>query len=852
MVYCRRAVRLLRAAAAHFPARGLRYDALLTRKPIIPLVLALLVFQARTAEKFALTVDNIMRGPGLVGYPPEQVRWSHDSQRIFFQWKQASDKPDAPPETYVVGRDGSPPRKLTDAEAKQAPPAFGDVSGDRRFTIFPREGDLFLYDSSNGAVRQITNTTEAESDPHFLPDGKRIYFTRGGNLYVMSLENGDLVQMTDIRIPGAARPEVPVFAEEGFGIEGGRGGRGSLPPAAPEEQKPANPSQESLKKEQKEFFETVRERAARREEDEARRKQDHPRKPFTLAARQSVAALRLSPDEKYVVATIVERPEARNTAVPNWITDSAYTEDIAGRPNVGDTQAVPRMAVFDAVTGEMKWVDHGQTAPAATQSAPAAPETGRNGHGARTAGPAERQIQLSMPVWSADGSRAALLGRAADNKDRWVFALDPATGKTRILAHDHDDAWIGGPGTGGLGGPTFGWMKNGREVYFQSERTGYSHLYAVGWDSGEPRELTSGAWEVLAVRQSRDKSHFYITANKDSPYENHLYEMSGEGGPLTRLTTRPGKHTATVSPDDRWIADIYSHTNQPPDLYVQENRPGADGKRLTNSPAPDFAAYPWLDAPVVTFTARDGVAVPALLLKPPGFRKGGPGVVFVHGAGYLQNVDRWWSANYYREYLFAHLLMARGFIVINVDYRGSAGYGRDWRTAVYEHMGGKDLDDITDAAKYLVSEHGADAKKIGLWGGSYGGFLTLMAMFTQADAFAAGAALRPVSDWALYNQGYTADILNLPQTDTAAYRRSSPIYFADGLKGALLICHGMVDTNVEFSDTVRLVQRLIELRKDNWQLAVYPVENHSFTEASSWADEYKRILALFERNLGGK
>ena len=182
-----------------------------------------------------------------------------------------------------------------------------------------------------------------------------------------------------------------------------------------------------------------------------------------------------------------------------------------------------------------------------------------------------------------------------------------------------------------------------------------------------------------------------------------------------------------------------------------------------------------MDVPIVTFTARDGVKVPARLFKPANFRKGGPGVVFVHGSGYLQNVDRKWST-YYREYLFDHILMERGFTVIDVDYRGSAGYGRDWRTAIYEHMGGKDLDDIVDAAKYLAADQGVDPKKIGLYGGSYGGFITLMAMFTQPDVFAAGAALRPVSDWALYNHGYTSDILNLPQSDAEAYgnrRRST-------------------------------------------------------------------------------
>jgi dipeptidyl aminopeptidase/acylaminoacyl peptidase len=164
-------------------------------------------------------------------------------------------------------------------------------------------------------------------------------------------------------------------------------------------------------------------------------------------------------------------------------------------------------------------------------------------------------------------------------------------------------------------------------------------------------------------------------------------------------------------------------------------------------------------------------------------------------------------------------------------------------------MGGKDLEDVVDGAKFLVQSEKVDAKRIGLYGGSYGGFITLMALFTTPDVFVSGAALRPVTDWAHYNHGYTSNILNVPQVDPDAYRKSSPIYFAEGLKGHLLIAHGMVDSNVFFQDSVRLAQRLIELRKDNWELAPYPVENHAFTEETSWADEYKRILRLFENTL---
>ena len=177
---------------------------------------------------------------------------------------------------------------------------------------------------------------------------------------------------------------------------------------------------------------------------------------------------------------------------------------------------------------------------------------------------------MSPPVWSEDGTKAVISARAADNKDRWLFALDPATGKTRTLVDIHDDAWVGGP-QGAAN--TLGWMKNDREVYFISEKTGYAQLYAVPFESGEPRALTTGNWEVLNVRQSRDKSKFYLIASADGPSDQFLYEMPGDGGPLTRISQAPGKHTAVFSPDERFIADVYSYSNKPPDLYVQENRP---------------------------------------------------------------------------------------------------------------------------------------------------------------------------------------------------------------------------------------------------------------------------------------
>jgi dipeptidyl aminopeptidase/acylaminoacyl peptidase len=825
------------------------------RTVTLPALIVLFVLQARPANNFVLTVDNIMRGPALVGYEPSGVRWSPDGSRILFQWKRNTDKEIAPMDTYTVNRDGGGLRKLTDEEVRQLPPASGDTTKDKRLMVYSSAGDLFTLDNSTGKITQLTKTTDDETNPRFTRDGKRVSFTRGGNLYVMSLDSGLLVQLTDIRPAAApATSAAPATAGGGRGLGGfggGRGqggGRGAAAADAPPEVRGSD-SQEYLKKEQKELLQVVRERVELRDEQQKKRFQD-PRKPFTLQVRQSVGALQLTPDEKYVIASVFDSAAtpAKNTIVPNFITDSVYTEDIPGRSNVGDTQGTSRLAILNVETGEVKWVDHGQKrvpapAPAPARTEAARTETASAGRGAPVSN--DRDILMNAPVWSEDGTKAVIGARAADNKDRWIFALDPATGKTRVLVNIHDDAWVGGP-QGAAN--TLGWMKNDREVYFIGEKTGYAQLYAVPFDAGEPRALTSGSWEVLNVRQSRDKSKFYLIASADGPSDQFFYEMPGDGGPLTRLSKAPGKHAAVLSPDERFIADVYSYSNKPPDLYVQENRPQQDLQRLTTSPAAEFAQYPWQDPPIVMVPARDGAKVPAHLFKPANYKKGGPAVIFVHGSGYLQNVDHKWST-YYHEYLFHHLLQERGYLVLDVDYRGSAGYGRDWRTAVYQHMGGKDLDDIVDAAKYAVAQHGADPKKIGLYGGSYGGFITLMAMFTQPDVFAAGAALRPVTDWATYNHGYTSDILNTPQADPDAYRRSSPIFFAEGLKGALLICHGMVDTNVEFQDTVRLTQRLIELHKENWSVAPYPVEDHTFVLASSWADEYKRILKLFETNL---
>ena len=760
--------------------------------------------------RFELTVDSIMRGPDLVGYPPTGLRWSADSQKLFFEWRKPGETQAS---TFLVDRDGGNLRKLSDDEVKSAPAANGRWDKAHRRILFVDGGDVVLVDSGRGARRQITRTTGSESNPRWARNDTHVTYVRDGNLFIVpvdSTSSGIVTQLTDVA-PKKAEPRL-------------------------------TDSQKFLRDEEEKLIEYLRTQKEQKKKDDEKAKKDKL-PTFELQDRQSATDLILSPDGIHVFIVVAERPAGvKNTIVPNYVTETGYTEDIPGRSNVGDTQDRRLLAVLNLQTGKSVWADGSFAPPVAEAEKPAG-----------SSSKAEREIRWGTPVFSTDGKYAVASATSADNKDRWFVTIDAETGKTRVIDTLHDDAWIREAG-GGFGSPTLQFLPDDKRVWFLSERDGWMHLYTLdlSTEHAKASQLTEGKWEISSADLSQDGRTFYLTTTESHPGERHLYSLPLDGGARTRITSMVGSNQAEVSPDDSSIGLVYSYSNKPPEVFVMPNRQGASAKQVTVTPTSEWRSFNWIDAKVITFTARDGVAVHARLFTPEmiGARRdpARPGVVFVHGAGYAQNAHKYW-ASYFREYMFHNLLASRGYVVLDVDYRASSGYGRDWRTAIYRHMGGKDLEDIVDGAKYLTAKEQVNPKRIGVYGGSYGGFITLMAMFTTPDVFAAGAALRPVTDWAHYNHGYTSNILNVPQKDMEAYRRSSPIYFAEGLKGALLICHGMVDSNVHFQDSVRLVQRLVELRKENWTFAPYPVENHSFTEASSWADEYKRILKLFEDNL---
>ncbi len=768
-------------------------------RALLALPFALVTTLAAQQGTFDLSVKNIMRGPELYGREPAQVRFSADGQWIYFRWLQPGAAWNEEMKPFrVAARAGATPELVTEAHMDSVAPILGNGPRmrDSRSTVLVAAGDLWIRTTAarGGAItlRRLTQTNAPEGDPKFSLDGREVLFVRENNGYAFDLATGLTRQLTDIRIGAAPRD-----------------------PDAPKGQRAA------VAEQQKDLLQYIRDLAAADSIRRATQRETEGRRlPVVwVPTAERIVNVSLSPDGKSaIITTSTPAQGTKGSDVPDYIKADGYPAMIPGRTKVGDAQQTLKSGHLDVPTGKVIWLE---------------------------LSPDKKPLDgASVGSWSDDGRFALLFATSADFKYRYLWSVAASGGETKLIDTLRDSAWVSGPCFGCMG-----WTPEGR-AWFISEATGYSHLYSAMPDGSGRQALTSGNWEVLQAARSSDNLNFDLVTSEPSPFTRQGYRMRMTGGARTRITTGDGGHAPVYAPDGLTYATVYSTANTPPELFI--GRVGQTAmSQLTTSTTPEFRSYAWKVPPIVMIPGEDGTPVPARIYRPAehGAQANGAGVLFVHGAGYLHNVHNWWST-YSREYMFHHLLASRGYTVLDIDYRGSAGYGRDWRTAIYRWMGGKDLDDQVSGSKYLTAQFGIQPERVGLYGGSYGGFITLMALFTKPQYFGAGAGLRSVTDWANYNHGYTGGILNLPQDDKESFRRSSPIFFAEGLEDPLLIAHGMVDTNVQFQDVVQLAQRLIELGKVDWEMAVYPVENHGFVRPTSWTDEYRRIYELFERTIG--
>jgi dipeptidyl aminopeptidase/acylaminoacyl peptidase len=779
------------------------------------------------ANSFAqdLSLEQIMADPDWLGNQPEGAYWGPDNRTVYFQQKrQGSELRDL----MVVDSNDGAIAQVAESDWSQVSRSAAVYSEADDLHTWVYSGDIYLSDGDT--VRQITRTAAAESSPMFMSDG-RIAFVRDGQVFLFDRVTGFTEQVSNLQF------EKDPTDEESFDV---------------------------LRAHQERLYGQLRK--ASKDEEEAREREsslfklDGALSPAPVYFGDKVASqgFALSPDgRRLLLVTGPKDPDAGKVGtMPNYVTTSGHVETREVRTRVGRNGRVSHSVwLVDLETGEKSEIDLGDLPginedPLAKLRAGAIEHyvgLGENREKAeeRLKAPDTRGIQIWDTQWSADGSEVALWVHANDNKDRWIATVDFENLKLVSQHRSNDEAWVN------VYHGEYGWLKDNKTLWFLAEDHGYLGIYARHIDKRRSQSLVAGKHVVFDPILGPSGKFIYYRANVEHPGIYEIWRLNVASGKSEQLSSLGGVNEVSVSPDESKLLITHSEINRHPELFVQDNKPGATARQITDTMSAEYKAIDW-QQPAIVEVPSSNVDAPIFtkvyLPADHDRSKEYPAVMFVHGAGYTQNSDMGWPY-YFREGMFHNLLTQQGYVVFDMDFRASEGYGRDWRAAIYRQMGVPELEDFHDGVDYMVEHYGVDRERIGVYGGSYGGFMTFVAMFRAPGLFQAGAALRPVSDWSHYNHGYTSNILNTPDIDPEAYLISSPIEYADGLQDPLLIASGMQDDNVFFQDSVLVVQRLIELKKENFEIALYPQDPHGFVHPESWLDEYRRIYKLFEENL---
>lgn len=785
------------------------------------------VFKADPSIK--LTLEQIMADPDWLGRQPEQAFWSADSKTVFYQRKQQGNENRDWFERPLEATDNGQLVALNQVHTMGAANAV--FNQDKTIQAYTFADNLFVRNLVSGEISQLTQDSAKQSSPQFLLDG-RLAYREGWQFFAIDLTTGFRSELANLKTEQA--PEAPTVAKGYLAQEQHK----LISYVALSHKNKLDRHQSSVQLQQQNKTLTPQ--------------------PIYLGKGLQIVEASLSPAADYIVLA-TRKVSKRNDKdiMPNYITANG---DIAAQPvraRVNDASPEPQrlwlLNLNNSALSELSYAslpgyNEDVLASVKAENAKAKGKKYKSEKVIRDIGLMNDWYWSQGAIrWHASGKQVAVMLKAFDNKDRWLATVDLQ--KQRFVPQHrlHDPAWVN------YAFNDFGWLNNSQALYYLSEESGYAHLY-VKTLTGKAKKLTKGTFEVSEPTLTQDDNYIYFKANMAHPGQYDVYRANLATNAIEQVTHLVGSTSFTLSPDETKLLLRYSTSLLPEELYVAEANPAKQVIRLTDTVSEQFKALPLVAPTIVAVkSSHQEQAIftkvyQAAADKTANNTEKRRAVIFSHGAGYLQNSDLGWSS-YFREFLFHNLLVQHGYVVMDMDYRASKGYGRDWRTAIYRHMGKPEIEDLADGVDWLVKNANVDRQRIGTYGGSYGGFMTFMALFTQPDLFQAGAALRPVADWAYYNQPYTANILNTPSIDPIAYERSSPIYFSQGLTKPLLINAPMVDDNVFFQDSVRLVQRLIEQENPNFEIALYPVEAHGFRQPSSWLDEYRRIFKLFEQNL---
>jgi dipeptidyl-peptidase-4 len=492
-------------------------------------------------------------------------------------------------------------------------------------------------------------------------------------------------------------------------------------------------------------------------------------------------------------------------------------------PQAGEPNPVVRVGVVEIAGGETKWMDTG----------------------------AEKDIYLPRVDWLRDSRRVAIqrLNRAQNKLD--LLFCDTATGASTQILSETDKYWVN------VSDDLY-FFSDQKRFLWSSERTGFRHYYVYDISGKQLEQLTSGEWTILgtggfgpggSTRANVDEANgfIYFLSNKDNVPETQLYRVSLRDNKITRLTQAAGTHHPRLAPDSSAFVDTFSNFGTPPRLDLYRS----DGKHVAvlneNKPT-QLAEYHLSPVEFLNVAADDGTKLYALMIKPPAFdpSKKYPVLIHVYGGPQAQVVRDAWGGG---DLLFHEMMAQKGYVIFSLDNRGSYGRGHAFETPVYHQFGKVELADQLAGVRYLKSLPYVDASRIGIWGWSYGAYMTLFSLFNAPDVFKAGVAVAPVSDWRLYDTIYTERYMGRPQDNVEGYKNSSPVNQAGGLKSKLMLAHGTGDDNVHFANSSEVINQLIENGRYPADLMIFPGRGHPIGDPPARIQLFEGIVEFLEKNI---
>lgn len=487
-------------------------------------------------------------------------------------------------------------------------------------------------------------------------------------------------------------------------------------------------------------------------------------------------------------------------------------------PLAGGDNSIVKLAVIALDSRELTWIDTGE----------------------------ERDIYLPRVKWNSSGSKLAYIWM---NRDQSRFELrfaDPSTGRSRTAFAEERDTWVNFESSTLF--PRVNWIFLRNDSFlFASERSGFRHLYLFDSEGGLLRQLTDGSWEVVEIDGlSEDEQIVYFTASEKSPIESHLYSVRTDGTGFQRVTERKGVHDTRISPSGEYFLRTHSSGRIPPSTAVF----GADGSEvytLFESQRPDTDRWAVSYPEFLTIEADDGTPLHATIMKPPGFdpAKKYPVIVYVYGGPGVQTVVDSWNL---QMLLVGNIIAARDYIVFALDNRGSLGRGHAFEAPLYRNLGSVEVEDQVAGVEFLRTLPYVEADNIGITGGSYGGYMTMLCLFKAPDHFKAGVAQFPGTRWEHYDTIYTERYMDKPQDNPEGYENGAASKYAANLKGHLYIQAGMMDNNAHVQQTFDVIEALLVAGKD-FKLMLYPQAGHGANQPHYFFHSFTTMLDFFDEHM---